>query len=674
MKRRVSGVLLLVCFMLSVLPVGAAAKTINVNAKASAVKVNNTLMQFDNFLYNNAVYVQPQDICAAMNLGYTYNAAKKTIQFSNVPPKVRVQPPKALFSTAKAGTSIKISSGTLTLTTNTDGVAGKLNAITYNNAIFVSVKDLAAVLGKDYTASADLKTITVNEKKPPNPVLKPNTTTTSNMNVVVTISNWGNAVKKEYKLGDGDWTAYTAPVTVLKNTIIYARGTNVLNVASNIVQLDIKNIKVADPLQPVIKPSTTAVTDKDVTVTIDNWGTAVSKECRVGDGPWKPYTAPFTVASNTIVYARGTNQLDITSNVASLKISNIRKLLTKQDIAKLNTSTVKIFVFDINGNVIGNASGVIVSSDGLVVTNYHVIDMIPKAVVITSDDEYYDVEGVTAYDVSRDLAVLKLSGASNLKPAVLGNSDLISLGEEIVAIGYPLNQPLTVTYGNVSSIKTPGGLYRKDRQDIQISAPINSGNSGGPMLNMYGEVVGINYSSISNSQNLNFSIPINEVKPMLSSKSVKSLAAVLKEVYPVFKTYNDFEAYLYCNYPDVKAGENLLSFTNIYLLQSEDDQNELFTVLSLNPYKYGELLLADADGKRKDIENWINGIYLKIKEQYPDKVIYIAVYLDAGFNDKPVGYTDKEVAYNNQTGMWEVSKLKIVYSSDAAGALHFEWR
>ena len=162
----------------------------------------------------------------------------------------------------------------------------------------------------------------------------------------------------------------------------------------------------------------------------------------------------------------------------------------------------------------------IISSDGLVLTNAHVVENATNLQVNLSDGSKYAAT-VVGSDASRDIALLHLQGASNLPAATLGSSDALQVGDGVVAIGnaLDLDGSLTVTSGIVSAKER--SLTSSDSSVlghlIQTDAAINSGNSGGPLLNMAGEVVGINTAIIQDSQNLGFSIAIDSVKPLITT-------------------------------------------------------------------------------------------------------------------------------------------------------------
>jgi S1-C subfamily serine protease len=180
-----------------------------------------------------------------------------------------------------------------------------------------------------------------------------------------------------------------------------------------------------------------------------------------------------------------------------------------------NGAIVSIVMSDKDGKAIAQGSGFVVSKDGMIITNYHVIAEGSSAVVKLPDGAVYLVDGVLASDKARDVAVIKAHG-ENFRTLTLGDSDRVQVGEEVVAIGNPLSLESTVSNGIVSAIRT---VEDKGGKFVQITAPISPGSSGGPLFNMAGEVVGITSAGIKGGENLNFAIPINDVKPMISSVS-----------------------------------------------------------------------------------------------------------------------------------------------------------
>ncbi|MBN2585610.1 trypsin-like peptidase domain-containing protein [Patescibacteria group bacterium] len=173
----------------------------------------------------------------------------------------------------------------------------------------------------------------------------------------------------------------------------------------------------------------------------------------------------------------------------------------------------------------GSGTGFIIRNNGLIVTNRHVASADAKYTVTTSSGKTYDAT-VVARDAFNDLAVLKIS-ASNLPVATLGDSSKLRVGQQVVAIGNALGQyQNTVTTGIISgigrAITAGGGSGGSEQIDnvIQTDAAINPGNSGGPLVNLAGEVIGINTAIDIQGQSIGFAIPINDVK-----SSIEAVAA-----------------------------------------------------------------------------------------------------------------------------------------------------
>ena len=182
----------------------------------------------------------------------------------------------------------------------------------------------------------------------------------------------------------------------------------------------------------------------------------------------------------------------------------------------------------------GSGSGIILSSDGEILTNNHVAEVAAnggKMSVSFNDGSTADAT-IVGTDPVTDLAVIKAEGVSGLTPAKIGNSNDLDVGEEVVAVGSPFGLDATVTEGIVSSLNRPVTVSEGSSSTggtdtaypaIQTDAAINPGNSGGPLVNMAGQVVGINSSIYSSSSSmgggqagsigLGFSIPISKVLP-----------------------------------------------------------------------------------------------------------------------------------------------------------------
>lgn len=165
----------------------------------------------------------------------------------------------------------------------------------------------------------------------------------------------------------------------------------------------------------------------------------------------------------------------------------------------------------------GSGSGVIFREDGYIVTNYHVVEGASSLLVSLADGRTVDGT-IVGVDETTDLAVVKIE-ADNLQAAVFGDSDALQVGELAVAIGNPLGNEFarTVTDGIISG--TDRTIQAEDRtyHVLQTNAAINSGNSGGALVNSQGEVIGINSVKVQANgvEGMGFAIPINEVKPII---------------------------------------------------------------------------------------------------------------------------------------------------------------
>jgi serine protease Do len=171
-------------------------------------------------------------------------------------------------------------------------------------------------------------------------------------------------------------------------------------------------------------------------------------------------------------------------------------------------------------------TGLIIDSNGLILTNKHVVpEGTAELQVITSDGTKYEKVEIVGRDSLNDLAILKVSDPKNFKAAQLADSDKVRTGQKVIAIGNALGQfQNTVTSGIISGLGRPieagdesGTTAEQLTNLFQTDAAINSGNSGGPLLNYNGEVIGINTAIAADAQNIGFAIPINDAKGIIES-------------------------------------------------------------------------------------------------------------------------------------------------------------
>lgn len=219
------------------------------------------------------------------------------------------------------------------------------------------------------------------------------------------------------------------------------------------------------------------------------------------------------------------------NTVINIKNIDTNSMLTAAEVYAQNVNSTVGITTAVTTNFWGyqttaaaSGSGFIISNDGYVLTNYHVIEEASSIKVTTYSGESYDAT-LIGYDESNDVAVLKID-AENLSPVVIGNSDNMNVGDSVVAIGNPLGElTFSLTTGAVSALDREVTLSSGTTMElIQTDCAINSGNSGGALFNMYGEVIGITnakYSSSSSSEasidNIGFAIPMNDVYGIVTS-------------------------------------------------------------------------------------------------------------------------------------------------------------
>lgn len=201
--------------------------------------------------------------------------------------------------------------------------------------------------------------------------------------------------------------------------------------------------------------------------------------------------------------------------VTSINIPSVAAL-TQNSVVEIRTESVTNSLFLRQFVTEGAGSGVIISEDGYIVTNNHVIQDARAITVALHDGTTYEVQ-LIATDSKMDIGVIKIE-ASGLTPAILGDSDSLSVGEPVVAVGNPLGQlGGTVTDGIVSALDREIILNNERRNLLQTNAAINPGNSGGGLFNADGELVGIVVAKSSGEdvEGLGFAIPINDAKPII---------------------------------------------------------------------------------------------------------------------------------------------------------------
>ncbi len=186
----------------------------------------------------------------------------------------------------------------------------------------------------------------------------------------------------------------------------------------------------------------------------------------------------------------------------------------KLDLNKISDSVMMLYCYAGN-DFISQGSGFIAFDSNTLITNYHVIEGTDTIIAIAEDGSEYEVTSIRNYDTERDIAILTIDGNAEREPLSLGDSNEIQKGEEIYTVGSPEGLINSVSSGLLS-----GTAIIDDKEYIQISAPISEGSSGGICVNTTGDVIGITSAGIDEAQNLNFIIPINDLKTLYNESPV----------------------------------------------------------------------------------------------------------------------------------------------------------
>lgn len=211
---------------------------------------------------------------------------------------------------------------------------------------------------------------------------------------------------------------------------------------------------------------------------------------------------------------------NIATTDEEVTIDNVIEKVSPSVVSVLTEVDVESFYFGSSVQE-GAGSGIIVSEDGYIITNKHVIDNARQVTVVLDDGTTYENVEVVTVDPLNDLAFLKLSGASGLKVAELGDATTVRVGQRVIAIGNSLGQyQNTVTSGIISGTGRPVSAQKGDEVEtltdlLQTDAAINPGNSGGPLLNTSGQVIGVNTAIAADAEGIGFAIPITAAKGIL---------------------------------------------------------------------------------------------------------------------------------------------------------------
>ena len=211
----------------------------------------------------------------------------------------------------------------------------------------------------------------------------------------------------------------------------------------------------------------------------------------------------------------GTSSLPDLTFAANKTIDAVVHVKNTSIVEESDSWALQFFYGDDSKKKVGTGSGVIISPDGYIITNYHVIENSSEVIVTTNNNKEYEAE-IIGFDEVTDIAVLKITSNIKLDSIFFGDSDSTLIGEWVLAVGNPYNLNSTVTAGIVSSKSRDLNEYdQKNQSFIQTDAAVNFGNSGGALVNIQGELIGINtliQSMTGGYVGYSFAVPSNTVR------------------------------------------------------------------------------------------------------------------------------------------------------------------
>jgi serine protease Do len=260
----------------------------------------------------------------------------------------------------------------------------------------------------------------------------------------------------------------------------------------------------------------------------------------------------------------------------------------------------------------GAGSGVIISSDGFILTNNHVVEGAKEVEVTLNDKKEYKAQ-IIGRDPKTDLAIVKIDAGKKLPAANIGDSEALRVGDWVLAVGNTFGLNQTVTSGIVSAKGRVIGAGPYD-DFIQTDASINPGNSGGPLFNMNGEVVGINTAIIAEGQGIGFAIPINTAKPLIPQLEAKgevtrgylgvNIQTVTPELASALRLEDPKGALVAEVIPGgpadkagIKRGDLIISFNG----KSVNDSHDLPALVAATPIDKEVPMTVIRDGKEQKI-------------------------------------------------------------------------
>ncbi|HEU4965014.1 MAG TPA: stalk domain-containing protein [Bacilli bacterium] len=324
--------------------------------------------------------------------------------------------------------------------------------------------------------------------------------------------------------------------------------------------------------------------------------------------------------------------------IASHLPASIQELTTRQIVSRSDRKIVRV------QSANGSGSGIVIR-EGLVLTNYHLVEGANWATVKTGVGNSYRVEGLAAYDVDHDLAVLKTDRFLGILPVTIGTPSDSHKGDKVIAIGNPVGAQNTVTEGIIANFPTLGGTNL-----IQVSPPSTVGASGGALFNTQGEVIGVTTSLyVEEGDDPQYAVSIDYIRPWLEDLLTQPLGSI-EAHFPQAPLSDDKERQvqnlLTYHYGSLRTSKLTLHLNDWELHQLPDGSVELAT--TIKAYQYTDYLKHYGDIRQQMIE-WGSRLGRDLKAKLPEHSFRVHLYYEDTFNTKPLNFQTEEITEHGST-------------------------
>ncbi len=288
-----------------------------------------------------------------------------------------------------------------------------------------------------------------------------------------------------------------------------------------------------------------------------------------------------------------------------------------------SASMVMINCYDRDGSLYTTGSAFAAFEENVFVTNYHVLEGETFSATIQNEfGETFDISTIVAYDIAKDIAIIRAETGTGTAPLQLGSSASLEKGEKVIAIGSPLGLINTISTGIYS-----GTVLESNQTFLQFSAAISQGSSGGALFNNRGEVVGITSASYTNGQNINLAIPVEVIIEMWenhfesASISIKKFYSLQEHIISINELYEDIEYYLSDDAPKKVILEG-------YVAEINTENKEVILVDSMDSTaRYGNAVVISNLG-RLQIEQFTYGGHFRVSGKIITPLMGDYIYLD----------------------------------------------